>query len=111
MKIVSLNDLPPAQVSHNAAIGKQVLIEGGELGPITYFSRAVFPPGEVADAHSHRDMGEVFFIQEGRGEIEIDGTVHAIEAGSCIKIVPGEVHELRNTGSDDMVVLYFGVLV
>ncbi len=109
MKILSLEQLPLRGVSHNPAIRKQVMLDNGALPHLLNFARAVFPPGEVADAHRHRDMHEVFFIDSGDGEILIDEQVHAITAGTCIVVEAGELHELRNTGSRDMVVIYFAV--
>lgn len=110
MKITSLTQSPEMAVSHNPEIKKHVLISNGEIGGITNFSRAVFPAGHIAPIHSHQDMAEVFYIESGCGEIEIDGQVIDLPAGSCITIEPGESHELRNRGRKDMAVLYFGVL-
>jgi len=56
-------------------------------------------------------MWEIFFAQEGQGEIEVDGAVHAFAAGACITVAPGERHELRNPGATELVVLYLGVRV
>ncbi|HHH42973.1 MAG TPA: cupin domain-containing protein, partial [Gammaproteobacteria bacterium] len=78
---------------------------------VTGFSVAVFPPGEVAHEHSHADMAEVFFIQSGTGTISVDDQVVPLQPGQCVTVEPHERHELRNTGSKDMVVLYFGILV
>lgn len=110
MKVTSVRECPELGVSHNPLIKKHLLIAGGEIAGITNFSRAVFPPGEVAPGHSHSDMTEVFYIESGSAEIVVDGALIAMPAGSCITIEPGERHELRNTGGSDMTVIYFGVL-
>lgn len=110
MKFSSLKDAPELAVSHNALIRKQCLVAPGDIDAISNFSRAVFPPGEVANGHSHEDMTEVFFIESGVGEIEIDGRVVSLAAGACVIVEPGEYHELRNTGADSLVVIYFGVV-
>lgn len=60
--------------------------------------------------HSHIDMTEVFYIESGCGEIEVDERCIALPQGSCITIEPGERHELRNVGDGDMAVVYFGIL-
>lgn len=110
MKLVSLANTPLSSVSHNAAIHKQVLLNYGEFPPLTNFSQASFPPGEIAHAHQHSDMLEVFFIQSGDAAIKVDAVEHHLPAGSCIVIEPGEIHELRNASlSEDMVVTYFGI--
>jgi len=111
MKIVRLKDIPSTEVSHNSAIQKRVMLCAGELGRITQFAQSVFPKGAVAKAHAHADMGEVFFVDSGTGEIIIDGTRQALEPGTCAVVGCGEVHELCNTGNTDLVITYFGVKV
>lgn len=109
MKISKLATTPETEVSHNPKIKKKVLIGNGDIPNITYFSRAVLPEGEVAESHSHPDMTEVFLIESGLGEMSIDGVTRALTPGTCITVEPYENHELRNTGTSDLVVLYFGV--
>lgn len=111
MKIVRLKDIPSTDVSHNSAIQKRVMLCAGELGRITQFAQSVSPPGAVAEAHAHADMGEVFFVESGTGEIVIDGTPQALEPGTCAVVGCHEVHEVRNTGNTDLVITYFGVEV
>ena len=110
MKITSIDSSPEIAVSHNPLVRKRLLIANGEIDRLTNFSRAVFPPGEVAPSHCHADMSEVFYIESGDGAIEVDGKVIGLPQGSCITISPGEFHELRNSGDREMVVLYFAVL-
>ncbi len=109
MKVVSLAELPQHPVSHNPKIEKQVMIERGELDPITHFSQAIFPPGEIAYAHAHRDMAEVFFVRSGQGIIRINRFEYQLLPGSCILVEPNEVHEIQNTSQDALVLVYFGV--
>jgi mannose-6-phosphate isomerase-like protein (cupin superfamily) len=109
MKIVSLAELQDQQLSHNPKIKKRVMISLGELGKLTNFSRAVFPVGEIADAHRHETMGEVFFVQSGEGEIRIDGESFKLLPGVCALVEPHEEHELRNTGDEELVITYFGI--
>jgi len=109
MKILSLSQAKTTEVSHNPRILKQQLLHEGELGPITNLARAVFPPGEIAGEHSHPDMGEVFMVESGQGEIAINGEVYPIGAGSCVVVDANERHEIRNTGQAELLVIYFGV--
>ena len=112
MKLTTLTQTPITTVSHNARIQKQALITYGELPPLTNFSQATFPPGEIAHAHQHSDMLEVFFIQSGHAAMTVDGIEYDLPAGSCISIEPGETHELRNASTcDELLVTYFGIQV
>ena len=109
MKICSLANIEETTVSHNPKIKKQVLISNGQINTITNFSRAVFPPGEIANTHSHSDMTEVFYIESGQGIISVNDEEFKISPGVCITIEPNEAHELKNTGLSDLTILYFGV--
>jgi len=111
MKLTALNHLPEEAVSHNPAIKKKVMLRFGDLPHLTNFSQARFAPGQVAAAHAHLDMCEVFFVEAGQGIICIDGQNHVLEAGVCIAVEPGETHEVKNTGSNELVLTYFGLRV
>ena len=109
MKLIRINELPDKGVSHNPRIRKREILANGELGPITNYARAVFPPGEIAGSHLHNDMAEVFTVESGCGEIRIDDVAYVFAAGMVVVVEPGEVHEIVNTGTTELVVTYFGV--
>lgn len=109
MKLSSLRELDYVEVSHNPKIKKQILLGNDALPNLISFSCAVFPPGEMAGAHSHADMSEVFFVQSGRGVINIDGKEYPLEKGVCAAVEVGEEHEIRNTGFEDLVLSYFAI--
>lgn len=111
MKQVRLATLPLREVSHNPRIKKQMMIGFDELKPLTQFARAVFPPGECAPGHAHDNMAEVFWVEKGCGNMRINGVDYPFREGDCITVAPGEVHELSNTGANEFVVIYFGVIV
>ena len=110
MKINSISHADQVEVSHNPSIKKNVLVANGEIDHISNFSRAVFPPNEVAYSHSHGDMTEVFYIESGWGLITVNENSYPLSKGMCVTVEPTETHELKNVGSTDLVVLYFGVV-
>ncbi len=109
MKIIALPELPEEPVSHNPAIRKRVMLRAGELANLTNFSQSRFVPGQIAPAHSHQDMCEVFLVQSGTGVIRIDGTAHPMRPGTCVAVDVGEEHEIENNGTEDLVLTYFGL--
>ncbi len=111
MKLTALSQLPIEAVSHNPAIKKQVMLRAGDLPHLTNFAQSRFTPGQVATAHAHQDMSEVFFVTAGSGRICVDGENHRLAVGSCIAIAPNEVHEITNDGDEDLILLYFGIQV
>ena len=89
MKLIRMDELPEKAVSHNAKIRKRELVGNGELGPITTYSVAVFPPGEKAGSHLHNDMAEVFRVESGCGEIRINDVAYVFKAGMVMVVEPG----------------------
>ena len=109
MKITNLANLPQKQVSHNPEITKKVMLTNQDLPHLTNFSQATFAPGQVAAAHAHQDMYEVFFVSAGRGTMQIDQKTYNLAPGVCIAVEVGETHEVINTGTEDLVLTYFGI--
>ena len=110
MKLIKLSETPEKAVSHNPRIRRRELLANGEIDAITNYARAVFPPGEKVEAHDHADMTEVFTVESGCGEIRIDDVGYVFSVGTTVVVEPGEVHEIINTGTSELIVLYFGVL-
>jgi len=109
MKTVLLSSLPEEAVSHNPAIKKRVMLRYGDVPHVTNFSQARFAPGQVAAAHAHADMHEVFFVESGSGQIQVDGVEYPLAPGACVAVERGEVHEIRSTGAEGLVLTYFGI--
>ena len=109
MKKVSLEELPREGVSHDPQILKQVMLRRGDAPHLTAFSRATLQPGQTAHAHQHQDMFEVFFVESGAGSITISGGEHQLTRGVCLMVEPGELHEITNNGTAELVLIYFGI--
>ena len=111
MKNTILQNLPLQPVSHNPEIKKKVMLSMGDLPHLTNFSQASFAPGQISPAHSHQDMSEVFFVTAGEGIIKIGDRNYSLTPGVCIAVEVGEVHEITNTGSKELILIYFGIKV
>lgn len=109
MKLTSVAGSAIDRVSHNDAILKRVLLGAGELPGGVRFSLASFQPGERAPAHAHEDLVEVFYVLSGCGEVELDGERLLLEEGSCLRVDPGEMHEVINSGATPLDLLYFAL--
>ena len=109
MKIVSLKNLPEEQNSHNPQITKKVMIKNGEVPHLTNLTQATFPPGVLANEHTHQDMYEIFFIEKGSANIKINGKSYKMEIGDCMTVEPGDAHEVSNSGESDLIITYMGV--
>ena len=45
-----------------------------------------------ARTHYHKQMTEIYYILEGSGQLEFDGTLHDVQPGMSIMIKPGCRH-------------------
>ena len=111
MKIVRLAELLEVGVSHNPQILKKVMIQQGQVPNLTNFSQFRAQPGQISPGHSHQDMVEVFLVESGHGQIEIDGQRFKLSPGVCVQVDINEQHEISNTGDQELVVTYFGIQV
>ena len=109
MKIISLLDLPDERVSHNPEIKKKVMLRDGEIPNLTSFSQARLTSGQAVGSHAHKNMYEIFLVEAGNGIIRINDKEYLIEKGVCVVIEPGEVHDIINTVSQELVLTYFGL--
>ncbi|WFE28330.1 cupin domain-containing protein [Solwaraspora sp. WMMD791] len=63
---------------------------------------ASIPPGGISGEHRHTRTEELYLIVAGRGEVLLNGVPHPVAAGSVALTGVGNVHGLRNTGSDEL---------
>ncbi|MEI6891953.1 MAG: cupin domain-containing protein [Pontiella sp.] len=109
MKLIKINEQPEVGVSQNKKIRKRVWVGNGVLNNITNFSRVIFPPGEKTARHQHDDIDEVFTCESGCGEVRINDVGYIFSAGTTVVVKAGELHEMINSGSTNLIVSYFSV--
>ena len=85
------------------------MLRDGEIPNLTSFSQARFKPGQIAGAHAHENMYEIFLVEEGEGIIRVEDKEYPIKKDVCVVVEPGEVHDIINTVSEELVLTYFGL--
>lgn len=108
MKLINLTDTPLEPVSHDPQILKQVMVDRGVVPKLTKFSKAVIRSGQVASAHSHENMYEIFFFLAGKGKLLVSDRTIDILPNLCIVVEPGERHAIAEVTAD-IELLYFGI--
>jgi uncharacterized cupin superfamily protein len=69
----------------------------------------VLPPGIETGRHFHDRQQEVYFLHEGRIEMEFgDGTTHVLEPGGIARVDAATVRRVRNVGDVDAVYVIVG---
>ena len=99
-------------LNHNAAIEKHNLpgLEhqtlAGRRDGLTSFEiwRQTIDAGAETPVHRH-DCEEVIVILGGEGTCTIAGEDQHFKADETLIIPPGVVHQIRNTGSEDLYIL------
>jgi len=110
MITTSLEELPVQGVSHNPEIKKQVMISNGVIPKLTNFSQSTLTSGQICHAHIHKDMWEVYLVEDGILTMICNGKTTHHPKGSCVSIEPGEEHAASNQNEGDLVLTYFGIV-
>jgi mannose-6-phosphate isomerase-like protein (cupin superfamily) len=67
-----------------------------------YVRDITIPPGSFIGEHSHLADDEVFFFISGTGVMVVDGEERAVGPGSAVLTLSGNVHGIRNEGTEDL---------
>ncbi|MCD6680558.1 MAG: cupin domain-containing protein [Burkholderiaceae bacterium] len=59
-------------------------------------------PGEEIGEEVHDDGDQFFRVEEGSGEVVIDGKTHPIEDDIAVIVPAGARHNVRNTGDEPL---------
>jgi mannose-6-phosphate isomerase-like protein (cupin superfamily) len=108
-RVVTLEDVKMAPYSdRGSVVGKIGIYLGGDTPASTKFvtGRLVLDAGKTPHPpHTHAEE-EVMVIEQGHGEIEVDGKITKVGPGSVMYTEPNVSHGIVNTG-DTPIVFYF----
>jgi mannose-6-phosphate isomerase-like protein (cupin superfamily) len=81
------------------------------LETIQFVHHMLIPPGgrHVAELHVHPDAEEIVVVTKGRGMAHIGHDQFEVEAEDVVYVPPRTEHEIRNTGSELLGVLFICV--
>jgi mannose-6-phosphate isomerase-like protein (cupin superfamily) len=85
--IRSLLDLSCAPVSHQS------------------LAEATLQPGASTQRHRHPQTEEFYYVTQGQGSMELDGSSSTVGPGDAILIPVGASHKITNTGTVDLKIL------
>lgn len=94
MEIRNLNAQRPFRTADGSTI-RSILDRSN--APVQYQSlaEASLPAGRATQRHHHKLTEEIYFILEGRAEMEVDGETRSVEPGDTIFLPPGAWHVIR----------------
>lgn len=80
------------------------IIEGDDFaGKGRLFNHCVLHPGEAIGVHPHKNEFEVYYILQGTGLYNDNGTETEVGVGDVTVCPSGESHGLKNSGTEDLV--------
>jgi len=102
MLVTRKSDYPPLIKNQGGEKIQEVL--GVQAGGVFGHSIAeiTIPPGGTAMAHFHRETKETYLILSGVAAMQIDREQFELQAGEAVLIEPNEVHQINNTGEDNL---------
>lgn len=68
------------------------------------FRKRAFKPGSGVGHHVQRE-DEIYYVLSGTGTMVLDGKTVDIKPGTAVLTRPGSSHSLKQTGTEDLVVL------
>jgi mannose-6-phosphate isomerase-like protein (cupin superfamily) len=97
MDVVNLAEAPPFITKDGSEI-RELLAHRNSAIRNQSLAEARLPVGAATAPHFHPRAEEIYFILEGRGQMQIEASVRAVAPGDAIAIPPGLRHQITNTG-------------
>ena len=101
MTISSLDETPAFTTADGSTI-RELLNPGNSALRNQSLAHATLAPGQSTARHFHPRAEEIYFIQSGVGQMEIEGEIREIRAGDAVAIPAGARHQITNTGADEL---------
>ncbi len=95
--------------AHGGGVAHMIL-DTRHLRTLMFLAHASVPPGEKLSSHVD-PMEEIYIIQTGKGLMQVGDTVSEVFPGDAIHIPVGQVHELSNTGDEELTLLVVAGLI
>lgn len=95
----------PEPGTHNGGgqtIGYSFFKKAPRLGLV--FRKRALKPGSGIGYHEQKE-DEIYYVLSGRGTMTIDGKSVDVEPGAAVLTRPGSSHGLKQTGTDDLVIM------
>jgi mannose-6-phosphate isomerase-like protein (cupin superfamily) len=65
-------------------------------------AEASLPPGGSTQRHYHERSEEIYFLLEGRADMELEGEHRELGPGEAVAIPPGAWHEIKTLGESEV---------
>lgn len=93
-------------------VWKKIVVKHDEVDPkskLMMINLCKVPVGKTHKAHSHETMEEIFYFTSGEGQVKINDEIEDVEAGDRIIVPAKAVHQVKNTGSTELLYIGLGI--
>jgi mannose-6-phosphate isomerase-like protein (cupin superfamily) len=104
MEIVNRNDVE-AFITKDGSEIREILAPRNSSLRNQSLAEARVSPGKNTIRHHHIESEEIYYILQGTARIRVGGEVREVTEGDGIAIMPGQSHEIWNTGAEELVFL------
>jgi mannose-6-phosphate isomerase-like protein (cupin superfamily) len=95
--------------AHGGGVAHMIL-DTRHLQTLMFLAHASVAPGNKLSGHVD-PMEEIYFIQSGRGRMQVDEETSEVMPGDAIHIPIGSYHELTNSGEEELTILVVAGLI
>lgn len=106
----NIKDIQALPTSHGAGMKKVLIAPKDTPSNITQIAHTTMEAGEHIKGHTHSDMEEHFYIEQGSGRIVLDGVDYPMQDGDYFYVPAGVSHELF-IGDTPLVMMTIGVVL
>ncbi|HSP41681.1 MAG TPA: cupin domain-containing protein [Luteolibacter sp.] len=96
MEVRNIDEQPPFTTKDGSTI-RSILDRANAPVANQSLAEATLPASAATDRHYHKASEELYFLLDGRGEMEIDGETREVGPGDAILIPAGAWHQIRAT--------------
>ena len=97
----SINEVEPYTTKDGSEI-RELLAYRNSAVRLQSLAEARLSPGRSTTPHRHRRSEEIYFVLEGEGLMKVEQEQQRVVTGDAIAILPGQWHQIRNTGSGQL---------
>ncbi len=101
MDIRNIDDVPAFQTKDGSEI-RELLAHRNSAIAHQSLAEARLAVGQTTAAHFHRQTEEIYYILAGEGQMWLGNEMRTVGPGDAIAIPPGLVHQIANTGSEEL---------
>jgi mannose-6-phosphate isomerase-like protein (cupin superfamily) len=104
MELVNRNDVE-AFITKDGSEIREILAPRNSSLRNQSLAEARVSPGMNTIRHHHIESEEIYYILQGTAKIRVEGEEREVAEGDGIAIMPGQSHEIWNTGFKELVFL------